>query len=46
MKKLIVIICSISVLFSTAHFSSSNQKNIPMNYFLCEDELPFAHTAI
>lgn len=46
MKKLIIIVCSISVLFSATHFSSSNQKNVPMNYFYCEDELPFAHTAI
>lgn len=51
MKKLIIIVCSISVLFSTTMFSSStSQKNTTINHLYCEgvnlDELPFANGAI
>lgn len=49
MKKLIFIVCSVSLLFSTTFFSSYSacEKDVPATYICCdEDELPFAHTAI
>lgn len=51
MKKLIIIVCSISVLFSATMLTTSIAKeDATANYFYCEgpdlDELPFANGAI